>query len=339
MNAFQKYLDIKLARTLNKTPKGPALIHIEITKECNFRCKMCDIWWQDHKGELEISEFRKLADEFEEMGVKAVALTGGEPTLVKNIEEIIRMFKRKGMIVHTNTNGSDPRTAERLKDTGIDSVTVSIDFYGEEHDKNRGIKDCFKRAVQTLKELKEAGIKRVGIGTLIMGQNTGHLEKLTQLAKELGIFISFAGFDLGLIHIQHEQRKKNFQKFVEGVRKVRELRKKYDNIIVIPEYLDYMESQSVSPKIVDWCYAGYATCIIRAKGDVQACYTHKSAGNLRNNTFTEIWNSKEMNDVRTNYVRKCSGCFANCTIEPSLVFSNLNAALQFYMLKWSKVKA
>ncbi len=332
---ISKYLNIKLARMINKAPKSPAIVHIEITDKCDLKCKMCDIWKRRSK-ELSTKQWINLAKELGDIGVTAVGITGGEPLLRNDIAEIIKALKSQNMIVHLNTNGTIPNTAERLKNSGIDSVTVSIDFFGEKHDKNRGMKDCFKKAVQTLRDLKKAGIKRVGIGTLIMGQDTKHLEKLTKLAFDLNIFISFAGFDLGLTNKQKESRKKNFRRFIEGVNKIKELRKKYKNIMVLPAYLNYMKRQSIDQKRIDWCYAGFATCIIRANGDVQPCYSLNSAGNIKKETFKSIWNSDKMRKL----TKRCSKiCFANCIIEPSLIFSNPLAAVQFYALKWRRVKS
>lgn len=340
---IRKYLNIKFARALGIAPKAPVSVHIEVTKRCNARCKMCDIWKQGRnpkiaKQELTTKQLQSLAEQLGKLKVKAIGITGGEPMLRQDIAEIIKAFKNNGMIVHLNTNGTIPNTAERLKHSGVDSVTVSIDFYGKEHDKNRGLKHAFEKAVQTLKDLKKAGIKRIGIGTVIMNQNPNHFEKLTKLADELGVFISFAGFDLGLINQQKEQRKKHFQKFVEGVDKINQLRKKYSNISVLPAYLDYMKKQSKNLKPINWCYAGFATCIVKANGDVAPCYQLSAVGNLKNNSFKEIWNSEKMSMARKRIKNKCGICFANCIIEPSIVLNNPFAALQFYMLKWRKVK-
>ncbi len=332
-----KYLDIKLAKMLGLNPKSPAVVHLEITRKCNLRCRMCDLWL-DKTNELSAGKLKDIAAELGKAGVKAVGITGGEPMLRNDIEEIIKEFKKKHMIVHLNTNGTIPKTAERLKDTGVDSVTVSIDYFGKEHDENRGMKGCFDKAVQTIRDLKKAGIKRVGIGTLIMGQDAKHFEKLTELANKLNVFISFAGFDLGLVSKQKELRKEKFEQFEKGVEKINELRRKYKNIMTLPAYLDYIKNQSKSQKTIKWCYAGYATCIIRANGDVQPCYQLKAAGNLKEKSFKEIWNSKEMNEIRNKIKKGCGVCFANCIIEPSLIFSSLKAALQFYTLKWIKVK-
>lgn len=334
---IKKYLDVKLGRMLNITPRSPATVHVEITRNCNLRCRMCDIW-RSRTEELTTEKWKIIAEQLGKLGVKAVGITGGEPMLRKDISEIIRAFKEHGMIVHLNTNGTIPNTAQRLKSSGIDSVTVSIDFYGKEHDKNRGVPGTFDKAVQTLRDLKKAGIKRVGIGTLIMGQNPVHFEKLTKLADNLNVFISFAGFDLGLVNQQTEQKRKNFQDFLAGVKKINELMKKYRNIMTLPAYLDYMKRQSERQKAIDWCYAGFATCIIRADGNVQPCYQLKSVGDLKKSSFKEIWNSPDMKEARKKIKKGCRVCFANCIIEPSLIFNNIKAAMQFYSLKWSKVK-
>lgn len=340
-----KFINTKFARFLCIAPKAPSVVHIEITKKCNLRCKTCDLWKYYIKNpnlvksELTTKDLVSLAGQLARIGVAVVAITGGEPSLRKDLVEIVQAFKKYGMVVHITTNGSiSLEQIQELAKAGIDSISVSIDYFGKKHDESRGVHGTFDRAIRTLRNLKQAGIKKICMGVLLMGQNSHHLEKLAKLAKELDIFISFTGFDLGVLKENKNMKRKRYQNFIGGIDTVNKLRKRYDNIIVLPAYLDYMKKQILNPKKINWCYAGFATCIIEANGNVRPCYQLPPVGNLKENRFIEIWRSSKMQRMRKTIKRGCNTiCFAHCTIEPSIVFNNPIAALQFYKSKWSRI--
>lgn len=345
MSLPRKYLGIKTNRALGRVPKAPAIVHLELLVGCNLRCKSCDQWQIYSKDpgyretELSTEEWIMLADELGALGVEAVGITGGEPLLHKGVFDVIRALKRNGITTHINTNGTlnSDDIVRQLVESGVDSVTVSIDTYGEEHDKMRGAERTFDKAVEMVKKLKAAGPKRVGMGVLLMGQDSSHLEKLVGLAEELGVEISFGGFDLGLLKWSVTEKKELYQRFSANIDKVMELRKKHKNIIMLPDYLQYMKTQLRKDEIIKWCYASFGVCIIKSNGDVQPCYQYPSAGNLHDKSFREIWNSEDMDKLRKIIKGGCKGCFANCTIEPSIVFNSPKAAFNFYRYKWSRI--
>jgi len=346
MSLPAKYIEIKAKHALGRGASAPVTVHLELLVGCNMKCKTCDQWrrYSDNpdykKTELTTDEWIKLADELGAMGVNAVGITGGEPLLHPGLFEIIKSLKRNKIITHVNTNGTlnSDENVRRLVESGVDSVTVSIDHLGEEHDKTRGVPGTYSRAVEMVKKLKAAGIKRVGIGALLMGQETAQIENLAKLAEELGVEISFGGFDLGLLKQDVAEKKTAYQKFAENIDTVLKLRKTHKSIIVLPDYLQYMRRQLEKEETIKWCYAGFGVCIVRSNGDVQPCYQFPSAGNLHNKSFKEIWNSAEMRELRKRIKGGCKGCFANCTIEPSIILNDPFAAFNFYRFKLSKIK-
>ena len=134
-----------------------------------------------------------------------------------------------------------------------------------------------------------------------------------------------------------DERKKIYQMFNENINKVLELRKTNKHIIALPEYLEYMQKQSKNEEIIKWCCAGSVTCLIKSNGDVIPCYQFPAVGNVKEKSFKEIWNSKEMNESRNKIKMGCKGCFANCGIEPSILFTNNMAAFNFYRLKLLRI--
>lgn len=117
-------------------------LRISVTDRCNFRCNYCmpkevfdkDYPYLPHSALLSFEEITRLASLFLAHGVRKIRLTGGEPLLRKNIEELIaqlaqlRTVDGKAPDLTLTTNGSLlERKAKALKQAGLNRVTVSLD--------------------------------------------------------------------------------------------------------------------------------------------------------------------------------------------------------------------
>src|SRR3954464_9506745 len=112
-------------------------LRISVTDRCNFRCVYCmpkEIYGRDHqflerKELLSFEELARVVAIFASRGVRRVRLTGGEPLVGKNVEELIAMLHEVGGIeLALTTNGSLlPQKAQALADAGLSRVTVSLD--------------------------------------------------------------------------------------------------------------------------------------------------------------------------------------------------------------------
>ena len=117
-------------------------LRISVTDRCNFRCNYCmpkevfdkDYPYLPHSALLSFEEITRLASLFLAHGVRKIRLTGGEPLLRKNIEELIaqlaqlRTVDGKAPDLTLTTNGSLlERKARSLKEAGLNRVTVSLD--------------------------------------------------------------------------------------------------------------------------------------------------------------------------------------------------------------------
>ena len=117
-------------------------LRISVTDRCNFRCNYCmpkevfdkDYPYLPHSALLSFEEITRLASLFLAHGVRKIRLTGGEPLLRKNIEDLIaqlaqlRTVDGKAPDLTLTTNGSLlARKAKALKEAGLNRVTVSLD--------------------------------------------------------------------------------------------------------------------------------------------------------------------------------------------------------------------
>src|SRR3569832_1508752 len=117
-------------------------LRISVTDRCNLRCSYCmpkevfdkDYKYQPHSDLLTFEEITRVAKLFALHGVQKIRLTGGEPLLRKNLEELIEQLAQlrtpegQPLDLTLTTNGSLlARKAKSLKAAGLKRVTVSLD--------------------------------------------------------------------------------------------------------------------------------------------------------------------------------------------------------------------
>jgi cyclic pyranopterin phosphate synthase len=111
-------------------------LRISVTDRCNFRCTYCmpkevfghDYRFLDRKELLDFEEITRLARAAVSLGVTKLRLTGGEPLVRRDLEQLIGMLAKLDAEVTLTTNASLlPRKAQALKDAGLARITVSLD--------------------------------------------------------------------------------------------------------------------------------------------------------------------------------------------------------------------
>ncbi|MBA4741810.1 MAG: GTP 3',8-cyclase MoaA [Azoarcus sp.] len=120
-------------------PRGREVrdLRISVTDRCNFRCTYCmprsvfdkDYQFLPRDELLSFEEIERVARVFAERGVRKLRITGGEPLLRKNVDQLIAKLARiPDVEITLTTNGVLlPKMAQRLKDAGLDRVTISLD--------------------------------------------------------------------------------------------------------------------------------------------------------------------------------------------------------------------
>lgn len=153
---------------------------IIVTYRCNAKCHMCNTWKFPSKKDEEIgvSVYEKLPF------MNTVNVTGGEPFLREDLEDIISVLRRKTKRLVISSNGffTDRiiNLFKKRKDIGI---RISMEGLPKANDDLRGIKDGFDKGLRTLIELHHMGIKDIGFGITISDKNVKDMIELYHLAK------------------------------------------------------------------------------------------------------------------------------------------------------------
>jgi MoaA/NifB/PqqE/SkfB family radical SAM enzyme len=167
----------------------------EITHRCNARCGMCALWRRPARAadELPVGDIAAILDRLRAHGCRALNLSGGEPTLRADLEQIVAASSRRGFWTSMVTNGSGLTRARvrALRQAGLDSLLVSVDAaHAEVHDRRRGLPGCHAQALRALQWIRDEflwGHRSGGMMVVLSGENVGDLGCLVDLAEGLGV--------------------------------------------------------------------------------------------------------------------------------------------------------
>lgn len=167
----------------------PILAVWEITLACDLACGHCGSRaGRARPDELTTAEALDLVDQLAELGVVEVVLIGGESYLRADWCELIARIAERGMqpLITTGGRGMTPERARAAAAAGLVSASVSLDGLEATHDLQRGVRGSFAAALESLRNLREAGIP-VSANTQINALSWRELPALLELLIEHGI--------------------------------------------------------------------------------------------------------------------------------------------------------
>lgn len=178
--------------------KIPWVIELSLTYRCQCKCVHCSVGTYlaqaSMKDELTTAEIKNILDQAVEIGIPKVDYFGGEPLLRKDIVELVRYGKNKGLHISITTNGllMTRELAKELSLAGISCINISIDSTSEEeHDSFRGVKGTYKSAVNAFRFCYEEGIPTI-FSTYVTHDSIKNLNSPTADDSELSKLISLA---------------------------------------------------------------------------------------------------------------------------------------------------
>ena len=154
------------------------------TFRCNAQCNMCNIWkFQTNPNEeIDASYYENLP-----AGLR-INITGGEPTLRKDIDRIFEILYPKSRLLELSTNGYNTEKIVELANKYPNIlIRVSVEGLPKVNDTKRGIKDGFDHALRTMLELKKTKCKNIGFSVVISPDNYMDLLHLYDLCVALDV--------------------------------------------------------------------------------------------------------------------------------------------------------
>lgn len=347
---YSKIFDI--ARNLYALPSynnklGRAIIPLryffELTYLCNLNCPYCYVGADRKKNELSTEEWFKVIDQIP--WYSFVTLVGGEPLIRKDFIPILEKTAKKTrgkLNVVTNGILINDEIIDAFIRTKMMLLSVSLDGYGKNHDKNRAKEGIFDKIISNLDNLNshkgggKGGKPMVDIKTIVLENNLDDLPKLYKLCNDMNFeFLSISFLrnnDLKQNSVLRETFTEEFyaqkypikpyfdmEHFKEIYKEIKamggktQLRfsPKFDGkneLEKIEKFFNYVEDKPIQ-EIYDPCKYPFSNMMINPQGDVYPCLSLK-IGNVREKNLKDVFNEPKICCFRKNL--KASKIFESC---------------------------
>ncbi|MFX1274642.1 MAG: radical SAM protein [Promethearchaeota archaeon] len=318
--------------------KVPYSAQIELTLRCNGRCSFCSIHrlpksFTQENNEISTKEVKKIISEISDMGILALSFTGGEPTLRKDLPELIYHAGIKhDFITGVATNGYLlPKLFKEYDLEGLDYILMSLDYPSAPlHDKMRGLK-VYDKVIQSIEMANKKDIKVI-ISTVVMKDNLKYLHEICELALNLNCSIEmYPCEDIIRDFPDKSYQVENLDEIIPDISKwaniIRSLRKMYKNILTDPLSVEVIEKGGFGgmPKhhqSLLRCHVAEAYLFVRYDGLIDyPCKIHPiiSLDALKYPIF-KIYNSKEVREIMKKHdgYDFCNRCRLGCAITSSM---------------------
>jgi heme b synthase len=325
---------------------APKWIAWEITRRCNLRCVHCRSSSEEEiKGHPDFAtgEAFRVLEDIAGYAKPVIVLSGGEPLMRNDVFEIAQHGTNLGLRMCLATNGTmvTEEICKKVKDSGIRIVSLSLDGSTEAvHDDFRSQKGAFAGAINAAKLFKKHGIEFI-INSSFTKRNQEEIPKVYKLARELGAtawyMFMIVPTGRGEEIMSELISKEDYEDILEWHY---EMEKEEDVMLVRPTcaphyYRIVLQKNKESDEKLKrrtlkfstggakGCIAGQLICLIDVDGNILPCsYFPKSAGNVREQSFKDIWENSELfkslRDFKSykgrcgscEYINVCGGCRA-----------------------------
>ncbi len=294
--------------------KRPVVVW-NVTKRCNLRCVHCyaSADPSPHPDELTTEEGMALLEDLAQFGCPVVLFSGGEPLMRPDILDLIKKAVDLGMRAVLSTNGVliDRALARELKKLGLSYVGISMDGLKEVHDRFRGVKGAFEKAMEAVENCKAEGIK-VGLRFTINKINASEIPGIFDLVEEYQIpricfyHLVYAGRGSRLMEqdLSHEETRRWVDYIIDRTKELHDKGLKVE-VLTVDNHADgpylYLRMKREGNPRAEEVYellkmnggnnSGVGIGCVSWDGSVHAdqFWRHYSFGNVRERPFSEIW--------------------------------------------------
>jgi len=303
---------------------APTIVGFELTPTCNRRCIYCEpakVSQGDYYSQepLSTDDIKVILDKLKEAEVHYIFLTGGEPTLRKDLPEIVKRCFRNEITptLLTNAEAVDRRLASELKKSGLENVQISLEGTEKVHDEVTRSPGSFKRVIRGIENFVSKDFK-VYVTSVALRQNMPSLPELVEELPKMGVY-GYGTVRLRVHKKEDLQMVPPKQMLIECNRKIIyackdngvELLKLYEGLGISRHEIPYTHYPTAYT-----CNMGKIKMEILNDGSVVPCKSLKRpdfvVGNLLRDSVEKVWNHPIMKRFRemtpADYEDNCGKC-------------------------------
>lgn len=319
--------------------KRPVVVW-NVTQQCNLKCIHCYAHASNRvvERELTFKEGQQLIDDLSEFGVPVLLFSGGEPLVRKDLPDLAAYAVKRGMRAVISTNGTliSKSLAKRLKEIGLSYVGISLDGMQTVNDRFRGVNGAFNKAMEGIRNCKDAGIK-VGLRFTINKVNVSEIPKIFDLIEKIDIprvcfyHLVYAGRGSKLVKedLSHPETREAVNLIINRTKDLHD-RGMPKEVLTVDNHADgpylYLKLLKEDPQRAKEVYqllqmnegnnSGRGIGCISWNGDVHAdqFWRHYRFGNVIERPFSEIWTDlseplmKRLKEKKKYVKGRCATC-------------------------------
>ncbi len=280
-------------------------LFFELTMKCNENCFHCGSGCDPTATHgMPAEKYKEILDEVKEnfdISRLQLCITGGEPLLYPGFFEVLEYAHSLGYRWGMTSNGTliTKEIASKLHECGMGTISVSIDGLPETHDRQRGLKGGYEKAMRGIDNLiEEGGFDHIQVTTVINHKNIDELDALYEIM--LGLDIE-SWRVIGIEPIGRALRYPEYLLTADDQRRIFDfIKKKREDQMPVTYGCSHFLGLEYEREVRKWyflCNAGVYVASIMANGDVGACLDIERRpeviqGNVYKERFTDIWRNR-----------------------------------------------
>lgn len=304
---------------------------VRITRLCSQRCRQCDVYSRRTKpASLTLTRFRHIAARLREYGAYVGFISGGEPLLVRDLEEILLEAKRTFSVAVTLVTGlyHRPRRVEQVARVALENdinIQTSLDGLGPLGDDLRGVPNFSATVTDRMQRIARmranSRSRSLLYGNIVLNnQNLWQVPQLLEAIADSG-WQATVGFYHTLTETTREDHRLTLRPS-PTLDRVLELVSRHPNVITLKSFLRGIgqAARGNYPRYCAYLHAPLLSTrtVIMEDGEIYLC-RGQAIGNIFRQKLTEIF-SGPIYRRRLGEYRGCQGCWASCYAQRYLLF-------------------
>lgn len=330
---------------------APVYAHYGVTHRCNMRCRMCSVWKSgDAASELTVDQAGRLARNLWAAGVRTIALGGGEPSVRRDLPELVAAFSGQGMDVRLLTNGVQVsyELIDELAMAGLRHVSISLDSLDPRKERDiYGGRDVWHQIVDAIRgfRLKLPSRRSLHVLNVCVSRiNLDELPALVAFARSQNVLCSFVPITLaandetsdGFAAVAPDMaiRPADLDRVDQAYSNLLRLKRAGAGIANSSRFLKDSRVYLKTGRMPWHCDAGLLYLSVSPDGGISMCHKFPAFARFNEPDLKARMNEAAFRSESRLRRRSCPGCMRPCWAEATHAFGNPISAFEAMSLVW-----